>query len=445
MEIGPIRGKSCRTAGHVPRPLLALNPTNAAQSSDDPEGVPSAIPERVVPGATPRAGRAVPWVISTYFAEGLPFSIVHQVSMELFTAMGASAEAVGLTALYGLPWNLKFLWGPVVDRYGTLRRWVVALQAALGIAVGLIAWPSPRFDLAMVARALLVVAVLAATHDVAVDGFYMRALGKADQAALSGLRAGAYRVAMTAGKGGLVVLAGVLSWRASFFTAGATLLLLALIHGLALPRERARPADAAPRSLARFYLDAYRTFLAQPGARLSLAFILVYRAGDALMFAMSTKLLAHLGLGLVERGVLNGIGGAAGIAGSMVGGVVISRLGLRRTLAPIALVQGLAILLYVAVAARAPHVAWINAAVIAERVIEGVGGAALMVFIMSRCSGEYRASHFALGTALMSVATMVLGTASGFLLTRLGYPAFFVLAYAAAIPGIFLARIVPKD
>jgi PAT family beta-lactamase induction signal transducer AmpG len=419
-----------------------LNPSNAAPSSE-PEDVASAMPDRGVPSHELRASRAVPWVISTYFAEGLPFSIVHQVSMELFTAMGASAEAVGLTALYGLPWNLKFLWGPVVDRYGTLRRWVVALQAALGIAVGLVAWPAQRFDLAMVARALLVVAVLAATHDVAVDGFYMRALGKADQAALSGLRAAAYRVAMTAGKGGLVVLAGVLSWRASFFTAGATLLLLALIHGLALPRERARLADAAPRSLAHFYLDAYRTFLAQPGARLSLAFILVYRAGDALMFAMSTKLLAHLGLGLVERGVLNGIGGAAGIAGSMVGGLVISRLGLRRTLAPIALVQGLAILLYVALAARAPSLAWINAAVIAERVIEGVGGAALMVFIMSRCSGEYRASHFALGSALMSVATMVLGSASGFLLTGLGYPAFFVLAYLATIPGIFLARKVP--
>ena len=163
------------------------------------------------------------------------------------------------------------------------------------------------------------------------------------------------------------------------------------------------------------------------------------------MFAMSTPLLAHLGLGLLERGVLNGIGGAAGIGGSMLGGLVISKLGLRRTLAPIALVQGLAILLYVALAARAPSILWINAAVIAERVIEGFGAAALMVFIMGRCTGEYRASHFAIGSALMSVATMVLGSASGVLLTWLGYPTFFALAYLAAIPGIFLAGIVPKD
>lgn len=387
----------------------------------------------------------MPWVASTYFAEGLPFSIVHQVSMELFTAMGASAEAVGLTALYGLPWNLKFLWSPLVDRYGTLRRWVVGLQLALGIVVALIAWPAQRLDLATTARALLFVAVLGATHDIAVDGFYLRTLGKADQAALSGLRVGAFRLATIAGKSGLVVLAGVLSWRASFFTGGAALLLLAVVHAAALPRDCGRSADVAERSLTRFYLDAFRTFLAQPGARISLALILVYRAGDALMFAMSTKLLAHLGLTLAQRGALNGVAGAAGIAASMAGGVLVARLGLRRTLVPITLAQGLAILFYVAIAALRPSLFWIEAAVIGEQIVAGVGSAAFMVFLMRRCAAEYRASHFAIVSAVMSVAMTAVGSASGFLLTRLGYPAFFALAYLAAIPGIFLAHRVPKD
>ena len=100
----------------------ALSSPNSAPSAGPPGDDP-AIVDGVVPGDEPRSPRALSWVASTYFAEGLPFSIVHQVSMELFTAIGASAEAVGLTALYGLPWNLKFLWAPVVDRYGTLRRW----------------------------------------------------------------------------------------------------------------------------------------------------------------------------------------------------------------------------------------------------------------------------------------------------------------------------------
>jgi PAT family beta-lactamase induction signal transducer AmpG len=393
-----------------------------------------------------RPGRAVPWVASTYFAEGLPYSIVHQVSMELFTSMGASAQVVGLTALYGLPWNLKFLWGPVMDRYGTLRRWAIVLEALLGLAIALIAWPAHQLDLAGAARLFLVVAVLAAAQDVAVDGFYMRALGKTDQAQLSGLRAGAFRLAMLAGKGGLVMLAGRVSWRACFYGGGGAMLLLAVIHAFALPRERPREGPAIDAtSPAGFYVDAFRTFLAQPGARVSLAFILVYRAGDSMMFAMSSKLLDHLGVTLAQRGALNGVAGAAGIAGSMVGGVVIARLGLRRTLAPITVLQALAILLYAAIAARAPAPFWIDAAVIAERVVEGVGSAALVVFLMRRCAGQYRASHFAIASAAMSLGATGLGSASGFLLSRLGYPEFFAVAYLAAIPGVFLARIVPTD
>lgn len=459
MEIGPLEGNSCRTQAHVALPPNALIPSKSATSTEPSRPAPE-IPTGA-PDDERRAGRSVPWVASTYFAEGLPYSIVHQVSMELFTSMGASAQVVGLTALYGLPWNLKFLWGPLMDRYGTLRRWAIALEMALGIAIALIAWPAQQHDLSAAARVLLVVAVLAAAQDVAVDGFYMRALGKTDQAELSGLRAGAFRLAMLAGKGGLVMIAGRLSWRACFYTGGGVMLALAIIHAFALPREL--PASAAPpgevpltpsatrvvdratTSPARFYLEAFRTFIAQPGAWVSLAFILVYRAGDSMMFAMSSKLLEHLGINLAQRGALNGIAGVAGIGGSMIGGVVIARLGLRRTLAPIALGQGLAILLYAAIAARAPSVLWINAAVIAERVVEGVGSAALVVFLMRRCAGEFRASHFAIASAAMSLGATGLGSVSGFVLAQVGYPAFFVIAYVAAIPGIFLARIVPKD
>lgn len=419
--------------------MISSNPESPPDPPSSPRG------EGGEDGDERRAGRSVPWVASTYFAEGLPYSIVHQVSMELFTSLGASAQAVGLTALYGLPWNLKFLWGPVMDRYGTLRRWAILLEVALAIVIAAIAWPAQSHDLATAARGLLVIAVLAAAQDVAVDGFYMRALGKTDQAALSGLRAGAFRVAMLVGKGGLVILAGRLSWRACFFTGGAVMLLLAVAHAVALPRERPRDTSAAPQAPLRFYVDAFRTFVAQPGAWVSLAFILVYRAGDAMMFAMSSKLLDHLGVTLAQRGDLNTIAGFAGIAGSMVGGVVIARLTLGRTLAPIALVQALAILLYVAIAARGPSLPWIYAAVIAERVAEGIGSAALVVFLMRRCAGAYRASHFAIASAAMSIATTGLGSASGFILARLGYPAFFVVAYVAAIPGVFLARIVPKD
>ena len=136
---------------------------------------------------------AAPWVASTYFAEGLPFSIVRQLSSEFFTSLGASPEAIGATSLYGLAWNLKLLWSPLVDRHGTMRRWLLVVEALLGLVVMGVAWPGGAAGSRGVARLLVVVAFLAATHDIAIDGFYLEALDKGSQAMFAGLRVAAYK------------------------------------------------------------------------------------------------------------------------------------------------------------------------------------------------------------------------------------------------------------
>nr|AYM54416.1 membrane protein [Phaselicystis flava] len=414
-------------------------------------------PPRVEPGEGDRSAPApaTPWVVSTYFGQGLPYSIVHQTAAEFFTAMGASNTAVGLTSLYGGAWNLKFLWSPLVDLTGTPRRWLIATDALVALAVGALAIPAARADLGGVALALVAVSFLAATHDVAIDGFYMRALPKDRQASLSGLRVAAYRVAMLVGKGALVALAGLASWRACFLAAGGILGALALLHAWLLPAPRSevedargpKPAAPEPRavSIARF-LGAFRSFLAQPRAAAIIAFILLFKAGDALMFAMSTPLLKQLGLDTTTRAFVSGTAGTiGGIVGSMAGGVLIARRGLARALVPIAILQSLAILLYAAIAAARPPLALIAAAVVTEQLVAGVGSAAFVVFLMRRCAGEYKASHFAIGTALMSLITTLAGPASGWLADQLGFTALFLIAWIASLPGVALARVVPKD
>lgn len=414
------------------------------------------------------AWRATPWVASTYFAEGLPFSIVHQVSAQLFTALGASLGAIGLTSLYGLAWNLKFSWSPLVDRLGTPRRWVIGTELALAVAVGAIAWPAAEGNLAIVARLLAVVALLSATHDIAVDGFYLRALGARDQAALSGLRVAAYRLALLVGNGVLVALAGRTSWLFCFLAAAVLLLGLAAAHALALPgaaapRSEPGTAGASPargsvearggerdeRPRKRFaaqFSSAFTTFLRQPKIMAVLGFILLFRAGDALLFAMSTPLLRDIGLDTAARGLLSGVAGTAvGIAGSIAGGALIARRGLARTLTPIALVQSLAIPLYAWLAWARPSTLGVAAVVLVEQLAAGVGTAGFMVFLMRRCSGDYKASHFAIASALMSVAMTLAGSVSGYLAARVGFTAFFLLAFAASIPGVILSRVVPKD
>lgn len=388
---------------------------------------------------------SVPWVATTYYGEGLPYSIVHQVSAELFTAFGASLQAIGYTSLYGLAWNFKFLWSPAVDFFGQKRAWVAATQIALAIAMFALAMPAQHGDLPTVAWGLIAVSILAATQDIAVDGFYLEALPDKRQAALTGLRVGAYRVAMLVGKGGLVVLAGLAGgWKAAFFAAGAMMLLLGIGHALLLPRPA--KIERTERHAFKAFWSAFVSFLKQPKVGLVLAFTLTYRAGDALMFNMGTPFFKDLGLSLTQRGIVNGTWGTlASVGGSMAGGIIVSRWGLERTLRPIALAQGFAILLYAWLAFARPGLSAIIGIVLVEQIIAGIGTAGLMVFLMRRCHGAYKASHFAIASALMSVGTTVAGLVSGKLATRYGFPVFFLIAFAAAIPGMILAWFVPTN
>jgi PAT family beta-lactamase induction signal transducer AmpG len=392
---------------------------------------------------------AAPWVVSTYFAEGLPFSIVRQLASEFFTSMGTKPEAIGATSLYGIAWNLKLFWSPLLDRHGTLRRWLLVVQALLGLTIVAVAWPAGNGDLGGVAQLLVVAAFLAATHDVAIDGFYLEALDPTAQAGLAGLRTSAYRIALLAGKG-LLALAGALqiagfartsAWRTTFCVAGVALVVLAGVHALALPTPTRR-ALTGPKPR---YVDAFISFLKQPKAAVSLAFIILYKAGDAPMFAMNAPFLRSLGFGDLARGALGTAGMVASISGAIAGGAAIARFGLPRTLRPIVAVQGAAILLYVALAVVRPGAAAVSAVAVVEQLAAGIGDSALAVFLMRRCSREHKAAHYAIASALMSVMATGAGVSSGYLVSRLDYPLFFALAFAASLPGVVLAWFVPQD
>ncbi|AKT39446.1 AmpG family muropeptide MFS transporter [Chondromyces crocatus] len=419
----------------------------SSQGTSEPvdEGTPgSPGQEEKAPGAGQAglvaAGAAVPWVLSTYFAEGLPYALLHKFASEFFTHANASTGAIGLLSLYGLAWNSKFLWSPFLDLYGARRTWLLATEVLMGLGVLALAWPAGEGALEMVATGFVVIALLAATHDIAVDGFYLQALDKDAQTKLTGLRVGAYRGALLVGGSVLVTFAASTSWRAAFLAAGALLALLAVIHAFLLPRPVIVPSATRPS-----YFAALKSFLEQPSIGAVLAFIVLFRAGDAMMFSVSTPFLRWLGLDLTARGLLNTPSIVASIGGSMLGAVVVSRWGLARTLLPITVVQSLAIPLYALLAWLRPSLPAVSAIVIVEQIAAGIGTAALMVFLMRRCTGEFKASHFAVASALMSLPMTGIGSVSGFLAERVGFTVFFLLAFAASLPGVFLARRVPTD
>ena len=187
-------------------------------------------------GVRERASRRPWWILTTYYAEGFPYSLVRLMSTAYFKDHGASLEAIGLTSLFGIPWILKLLWAPFVDAFATKRRWLLATELAvvLGIAVLGFASTLPR-PLVAGAVIFMLLAILAATHDISIDGYYLEALDRTAQARYVGLQSAAYRVAMITGGGVIAFVCGHWNWLIGYLTAAVLMAAIWLLHASRLP------------------------------------------------------------------------------------------------------------------------------------------------------------------------------------------------------------------
>jgi MFS transporter, PAT family, beta-lactamase induction signal transducer AmpG len=177
------------------------------------------------------------WCFTTYFAEGLPYTIIRQVSSLFLRSINVSLESIGLTSFFGLPWILKFLWAPHIDNFGTRRAWMILMQfilALLFIAIGLLI--PVNGTIGIIAALFLIAALFAATNDIAIDGYYLAALDVKEQAKYVGFRVMAYRIAMMAGTGLVATIGTKIGWMPAFLTTGGMLLLICTYHRLFLPK-----------------------------------------------------------------------------------------------------------------------------------------------------------------------------------------------------------------
>lgn len=401
--------------------------------------------------------------------------VVRILSSIYFTKLGVRELYLGYLNYLGLPWNLKFLWAPLLDAVGTKKGWQVCLQSALAllmVCVGALSYiaggsSDPQSYLPWIAWAFVLMAFLSATNDIAIDGFYLEALPqRSDQALLSGYRVLAYRLSMVFARSGLVFLVPWCAarmthntpyhaWAVPFVVAGGVLFALAMFHWSFLPSVA--PARGAEEGQGRFgwakqvFVEGFRTYVAQPKVGLILAFIILYKLGDEILFSMVTPFLTReLGVSLEQYAWIGGIVGAAGtIVGAMIGGWWIQRVGLRRALWPLSLLMNLNILLYVWLAAAKPDPTTLSGLSIIttihaiEQLAAGLGSAALLVFLLTTCSKEYRATHYAVGSAIMSIPGTLIGGQAGGLVELIGYTNLYIIAFVAAIPGMCLIPFVP--
>ena len=415
------------------------------------------------------------WIPTLYFAQGLPYVVVMTLSVVMYKNLGVSNTDIALyTSWLYLPWVIKPLWSPLVDLLGSKRRWIVALQFAIGVAFALVALtlPAPKF-LQLTLAMFWLMAFASATHDIAADGFYMLALPQRAQAAFVGVRSTFYRLSMLGGQGGLVYLAGwlaerhgsvVLAWSWVFGLLALLFAGAALLHLWALPRP---PSDVpAPRSatelstLGADFLKVFAAFFAQRDIARILAFLLLYRFAEAQLLKLVTPFLLDaraaggLGLKTQDVGIAYGTVGVIALTlGGLLGGWVISRGGLKRLLWPLMICMHAPNFLFVLLAMAQPDsVALVSAALAVEQFGYGFGFTAYMVFMLLVAGGAdgsalHKTAHYALCTGFMALGMMLPGMWAGWLQSQLGYTAFFIWGCVATLPSFAAAALlrIPGD
>jgi len=403
------------------------------------------------------------YIPTLYLIEGLPYTVVTQMSVVFFKNLNASNEFIGVaTSVLSIPWTIKLFWAPLVDLYATRRTWIIVCQgllaALIGVLAALVVIPN------VVSNSLYVFAVIgfiSATQDIAIDGYYMDVLDKKQQSFFVGVRNAAFKVAFLLGSGALVYLAGKIAlmpqygvtagWCAAFAVCAVAVGMACLFHSAALPHAAATMVvhDGQTKRSGKEFLRVFTTFFSQDGIAAIVFYILTFRLGDAFMLKMAQPFLLDptdkggLGISTQDVGIVYGtVGPIFLLAGGMLGSWLVSKYGLKRCLWPSAIVQNSAILLYWLLSVWKPNLPWVAVVNAYEQFSYGLGTAAYTVYLLSTVRPEFKAAHYAIATALMAVGLLVPGAISGYL-THYGYPTFFLISFAASLPGIITIFFLP--
>ena len=412
------------------------------------------------------------WVPTLYFAQGIPYFIVNNISVLMFAKMGVpNGEMALFTSLLYLPWTIKPFWSPFIDIIKTKRWWIISMQILMSIAFILLTLSIPKPDEATIAAGttpismftitlvlFIITAFASATHDIAADGFYMLALRQSDQAAFVGIRSTFYRLASIFGQGVLVAIAGAielrykdipLSWTITMLVTAVMFSLVTFYHLFAIPKPTSdksvlTPGTASAKAIFQEFGRTFATYFTKPGVWLAIAFMLLYRLPEAFLikmcmpFLVASKEAGGLELSTAEVGIVYGTIGVIFLTvGGILGGLFASRIGLKKSIWWMAGCMTLPCLTFVYRAIGQPdNLFAISTAIAIEQFGYGFGFTAYMLYMMYFSEGEFKTSHYAICTAFMALSMMIQGMFAGYLQEAVGYVNFFwivILCCAATI------------
>ncbi|MBD1262759.1 MFS transporter [Maribacter polysiphoniae] len=404
------------------------------------------------------------WVPILYFTQGLPYVLVVTVSVIMYKKLGVSNEDIGLyTSLLYLPWVLKPLWSPFVDLKSTKRKWFLVMQLLISIAllgVGL-SLPTQMFFMTTLA-CFWMAAFASATNDIASDGYYMIGLTEKKQSFFVGIRSTFYRLAMVTGEGLIVILAGFLeqkygdntkAWSMTMIATAFLMLALTLSNFFVTPKFESSLAIAKDKP--KGFWEVFSSFFNKPNIGIALTFILTYRLGESQLVKMVAPFLLDspdkggLGYSTEQLGTIFGTVGVIFLSlGGILGGILISRDGLKKWMLPMVLSLNIPNILYALLAyTKTTNVVAVTTTVIFEKFGYGFGFAAFLMYLIYIAEGKSKTSHYAIATGFMALGMMLPGMISGYIQQWLGYGGFFIWVVLASLPALFLLKFItyPAD
>src|SRR5215469_12525738 len=361
------------------------------------------------------ANRRIGIMLPLGFASGLPLALTAGTLQAWLTVVGIDLRTIGIFTLVGLPYTVKFLWAPVMDRVtlpwlGRRRGWMLVTQLGVAMGLALMAWigPSDRPDLLGLLAVL--VAFLSASLDIVFDAYRTDVLRPEERGFGAAVWVNGYRFALLLASAGALVLADRLGWQNTY------LLLAALMAtGAVTILVSPEPLDTrgAPASLGEAIGGPLKELFTRPGVFGLLTLIVLYKIGDAVAASLQTAfLIGSVGFSISDVGYVKGIGLAATLIGALAGGIAMARLGKSYTA--------------------------LTTSIVVENLTGGMGTAAFVALIMSLCDHRYTATQFALLSSLEALGRVFSGRPSAELVAMVGWIQFFFLSFLVALPGVWL-------
>lgn len=379
------------------------------------------------------------------FSSGLPLFLIGtgKAFQAWMTVEKVDLTTIGLFSLVGLPYSLKFIWSPLLDRFalpflGRRRGWLIVLQIGLLIAIALMSLHQPKQALFFLAINAVVIAFLSATQDIVADAYRTDVLQEREMGAGAAVFVLGYRLALLVTGALALILADFLPW-SSVYLLMAGCMVIGILGTLFAPEPKEiRP----PESLADAVILPFGEFFRRQGviqAVFVLLFIVLYKLGDGLLANMSTPFLLQTGFTQTDIGAITGgMGLVATIVGTITGGAVLSKIGINRSLWVFGVLQALSNLFYFLLAQVGKNYQFLVITINVENFCGGLGTAAFVAFLMSRCNQRFSATQYALLSSFMAVSRDILVAPAGSLAKSTGWSMFFLISIVAALPGLLL-------